>query len=582
MKIQLHATGLFLILGLFGVFAFDSAWAQAGADEAAMMRACELESSPSGYPLERRDTAVKDSWKWGAGKKHDRYEFSSRRHTKAPFVNPICETYILSRLNQQAGKGVARDRCEYIRNDLYLNDAELATSSSSSVSDSSSLSSAADSFFRSSGRSSSRDDDESSNICENEDAGEEADFACSFIDIAQRLDSGSEKKAAARRVTSFCRGVGADMTPRLRENELRAYSDRGIDVFGNGYCGPRGGGTVIIERSNSHALLNAVSGIARTLAPIGAMTYIAHLQQKNAQRQIDANARLGFPSAVMAGQMGGGGVYAGHGGMINGGGACGGMAGGCPFGACPGNCGVVVGHGGMIPGGGMLPGGGVMGGGGCGIPPYALSYAGCGAGGYAGGDMRYPAGIPGAGGYAGGFPGPYGTGGYAGGAGAGAGGFPGPYGTGDGSNGWGQGGNPYGYNGQYGQPQHWGAQNPYNSQYMSAQAQMYERYATQMARQAQETAQAAKMYQSTLKDLEAVQEKSYQSYLAYQMAQRGMGGGGGYTATQSSAAAYGGNTGIYYPPYSSGGSNFSVGAGFTYSSGAQKATNTNVPVRSNR
>jgi hypothetical protein len=209
----------------------------------------------------------------------------------------------------------------------------------------------------------------------------------------------------------------------------------------------------------------------------------------------------------------------------------------------------------VVGGTGVGYAGGVYGGGGCAIPPYAMSYAGCGA--------------TGAGGY--GYYGP--GGGY-----GSQYGLPGPYGTAGGGTGW---GGPNGYAGYQGQPSYWGTQ-PFNSQAVQAQAQMYQAQATMLARQAQQTSAAAKVYEGTLKDLQSVQDKSYQAYMAYQMAQAGYGS---YTSAAGVGGAVGGSaygtsnyygvpsSGMYYPPYTSspalvqGGSSLSLGVSANFGGG---------------
>ncbi len=625
-----------LFLSLSTVFLFQVSPANAkdyvDIEEAAIIAACGLKNPPTkGFPF-NTDGSLKSAWakeenllaEINGKTNKNAYQFNEKTMTDAKdsaFYHPLCELYILDGLRKTAetsakGKEFQKNRCEQIKNELYASDRDLAADRSGGESGASALSD-----FLDKRRSSSRE--EKDDPCSEDalsGAGETKQFACSYVQMQKDLESNADRKRFNKKLLSHCKSLGTNMTPELTPEEAESYGMIGVDAFGNA-CYPRGGNIIIKprDRSTLETVLNATVGALKIAAPIGAMTYIARLQQKNAQRSLDYNYKLGFPSIVTAGQGGGFGGWGG-GACAFGGGGCGahygglygnmyggagftGMGGGCPVGACYGNGGVVVGGGTGVP-----FAGGLYRGGGCGLPPFAHTFVACGGGGFGGGGIGgggvigggigYPGmgggfpgggvwgGMPGAGGWGGygGFPG--GWGGVGGIGGGGAGGMPGPWGTGDGSNGWGGAGGPWGTGGQ---APFWGS-DPYNSFAAEAQAQWYQAYARQMAVQAQQQAQAARAYSSTLKDLENTQRKSYQAYMAYQMAASGfgnVGGGIGGIGGGVSGPRYGigtpgpdnnfsyfgaGGGGAYYPPYmSNGGRNISFGLGVNYTSSGGRA-----------
>jgi hypothetical protein len=538
---------------------------------AAMLFACGYapEPAPRGPFIKKgSDMELHPEWRWVPEAKRAQVEFSRRRHSGAAFANPLCEAFLMRQIASSGKDAHVKDRCELIRTDLYF--AASATGSSSSrEGDSDSGLSALDAFFTESRSSTSSVEGVTvESICESASA--ESEMACAYLRFKENLEGQSAQRAAAKQLRTFCSRKGVNMN-ELDSSALESMAQSGIFPGGaGGACGPRMGG-ITIRQQNSwlDTTANLTLGLTKVLAPTLTMWDIARRQQSNARYAIDANRQLGFPSIVTAGQggFGGGGScgwgvggcgghYAGGygGGAFIGGGAYTGLGGGCPVGACYGNGGIVV-------GGGNTIGGGAWGGGTCGVPPMLPGFPGCVGGigggggiggiggigggpvfgGIGGGGAGWPPGLgvpgfgggtyfPGAGGGGGGFPG---------------GGFPGPWGTGGGGNGWG------GPGSQQGAPAHWGAQNPFNSQMVQAQAQMYSAYAAQMARQAQQSAQAARIYQSTLDDLEKVQSRSYQAWMAYQMANTGLGGFGGSGFAHGGVGAYSqaaGGVASYYPP----------------------------------
>ena len=590
-------------------------------EEAALLAACGIVSPPAGNPI--RKGQLNPGWTWGDAKLRDKYEFSKSKHAKTPFTNPVCEQYVMKKLLEQGNKNVVKDRCQYIKKELFENDLELQNGSGDTEGAFGGLSSL---LSASKTRGS---DTTAEGPCDSEDSAASTPnaFACNYLSYKEQLDGNSLNKASSREVLNYCSRLGADMRPHMTLSEYRSLSNSGVDIYGNGYCSAQArGGIVIQERENKwyDTVANMTLGMTKVLAPIASMTYSAQLQQKNAHDACAGNQALGFPCILTAGQNGGAGVgalygaqgscgacgnhYSGLNGMLYGGGAYSGYGGGCPTGACYGNGGVVVG------GTGVGYAGGMYGGGSCGLPPFAQTFAACGAGGggvFTGGCATgtcastcqtglcgggvyapfgngqyspsyyngvygpgYGAGMPGGGGYYGngynpyGGYGGYGAGGYGpGGYGAnGAAGMPGPYGTLNGNNGY---GGPNGYTGAAGQPSYWGAEQPFNAQAAQMQAQMYQAYAAQVARQAQQTAQAAKLYDQSQADAKKASDKSYQAYMAYQMAQMGYTGGasiGGYggvpVATNTNYYGAGGGGGYYYPPMQSGltgGRNLSIG-----------------------
>lgn len=577
-------------------------------EEAAFVAGCGWRSPPSGRPIEAKGGEASLRGAWNRDDVVSKYTYRSS-YEDGVYDNPACELFILQKMirtnaSDKQGRARAKARCELIRNDVYTQDSEAARDQDSS---SGGGFSALGSFFDKSNDQQADNETAIQEFCDNPE-GAQAEFACSYMRIREKLDSAVERKRTTKALMGVCRNVGADMTARLSASQYNAMVGAGVDAYGNA-CYPRGG-NVIIQQAGKNGW-DMLSDSIKILAPIGSMTYIARLQQKNARAAIDNNFALKIPTAVTAGQVGGG-FYGGHGGMIIGGGGWTGLGGGCPYGACQGNGGIVVGGGGWN-GGGFI-------GGNCGLPPFAHTYVGCGGGGIVGGG-GFQAGGPGGlqnwgqgpiiggggmwngnpgwgvgvpGGWNGGVPG-----GWNGGVGAGGvGGMPGPWGTGDGSNGWTP-GTPGTWNPgtNQGAPGYWGTGAP-NAQWADMQAKMYQAYAAQMARQAQQSAQAAKLYKNNLKDLESVQEKAYQSYMAYQMSSMGMMGGpgggfgGGFPGAGGGFQAGGpgglqnwgqgpvigggavggpcysacGGGGVYYPPYSSGGGNgLNIGFGLNYS-----------------
>lgn len=614
--------GLWVFLGASIAFAQGSD-ERVTADEAAMMIACRLENAPSRTPFSRREGTVTEKWKFTSANKAYNWEFSAKRHGGKPFENALCEQFVLSRLESQKGREAVKERCEDIKDDLFMANQEMARSGAAASTADASFGSLSD--VLSSSRRSSEDDD-----AEDSDSGpcgdtiaDEDSMACAHRLIVEELASDSRQKKAAREIAARCTRLGADMRPKLSMSQYSQMTGAGLDAYGGGMCYPSHG-PIIIEQKNQwyDTLGNVTLGLAKVLAPTLTMWDIAKRQQSNARYAIDANRALGFPVITTAGStaMGGGlgmggcgfgtggcgGFYGGHGGAFYPGAGYTGMGGGCPIGACYGNGGMVVG------GTGVPWAGGGFGGGACAVPPYLPSYMGCGAagglgggfgggigggfGGGIGGGLGGGIGFPGIGGGTfypgGGIGGGWGGGGYPGGGwgggfpGAGyggAGGMPGPYGTNGGPTGW---ESPYGPGTAAGAPQH--AANPgFNAQYMQMQAQMYQAYAAQVARQARQQASAAKLYQNTLDDMEEVQKRSYEAYMAYVMAQSGLsptglpgnlaGGGpvpgpaggavvgGGYTPGYFS----GGGGGMYYPPYSSGSNGWNVNVGVSASGGSR-------------
>jgi hypothetical protein len=549
--------------------------------EAALMAVCDFQPAPKrnatkGDIFNSEGQLKSPSW----NKNWQMWEFKASFAGKG-YRGAYCTQYLLQKLVvDQGNKAKGKDFCEDNKVDILR-----AVGGDSAVASDASFGSLGDLFSRAG----SAGDGDKRDPCDPDGMPDENRFACAYLTVKEEINSGSGEKAAAKQVMSYCRKLGADMQSITRD-QYRSLSNSGVDSFGGAYCGPYGA-VQIVERPDTLTTIgNVTLGLAKVLGPTFAMWDISKRQQANARAAIDGNRALGFPSVVTAGQGGGfgygigggacggggmggcGGHYGGNGGAFYPGAGYSGHGGGCPIGACYGNGGVVVGGG--VP---FNPG---MGGGACGVPPYAPGYVGCGGGfgggigvpGFGGG-MYYPGG--GGGAYGGGYN-PYGSGGGAG----GAGGLPGPYGTGNGGNGY----NPYGAGSPYGGPQQYGAQNPYNSQYMEAQAQMYQAYAAQVARQAKMQAAAAKTYQNTLDDLESVQKRSYQAYTAYQMAQYGYNMPGQVGGFASSGQSYSGSVPggrwsgggypvqpVYYPPYQSSGSRFSVGVGVNYSSGGSRA-----------
>jgi len=559
------------------------------AEEASLLHACTLlKNGPSGQPFDR-DGYVKESWAWvESNKRIYRAGFSTSRNY--PFTNPLCEQFNLNKISQAGGRGAVVRRCESIKTEIYLQYSELSRSGGQGQSGGASAGGFGD---LGSLLDSGSGETDMTERCE--DPTTEDSFACAYLGFRKKLDDDVGQRAAARTILNACRGYGANMSPDLSWETQNSYMNGGIDRFGGGCFGGyyNRGGPIIIKQQNKwyDTVGNVVLGLAKVGLPTYAMWDANRRHESNARAAMDYNFQLGFPSIVTAGggvggmyghggqggMGGGGGHYSGGmGGSIYGGAAYSGYGGGCPYGACYGNGGQVVG------GTGIPWAGGAYGGGMCGQAPYAPWYGGCGGGGNGG------VGFYGPGGYYGGMNNgmqgggygmyPYGSNGIYGPWSAG--GMPGPYGTAGGGTGWGPNG---GFTGYQGAPGQYGASAPFNAQTAQMQAQMYSAYAAQMARQAQQQAQAAKLYQGTLDDMEKVQEKSYQAYYAYQMAQMGMSypgmtGFGGSTLSSTGSAGMGGggyyfggyspgslnSGGVYYPPYPSNRPGLSISGSVNY------------------
>ena len=528
----------------------------------------------------------------------------------AGYKSPVCEMFVLNALGSQ-DTDLAKERCESIRDPLFIEkNANKITGSNGKEAAKPNFSMSSFAFSGSSSQGNGADV-AGEGPCDPETlptlAGDNAP-AIKFGCMSQSFREREKKdKKALQTVLLTCAQLGVNMN-EVKPETYTSLANSGLDAMGGGYCGYRGGGPIIIrrEKNNLETVLNASLGALKVLAPMYVMHKAFNKHEQTAQMAINNNYALGFPSAVYAGSGGGGwggGGCGGGGGW--GGGGCGGGNGGVIVGggggfcgggmAMPGMCGGGGGHmgpgwgggggGGYLPpggggcacitapcicgGGGGGGGGQVIGGGPCGLPPMAPWYGGCGGG---GGSMN---GGPGWGGGGNGFPGPGGTlgGGNGWGGGAGGGGvpgwgggtnmpgwgnqgngFPGPGGTLGGGNGWGSGGNnPYGYNGQFGQAPHWGAQNGQNANYAAQQAAEWERQAASMMRAAEDARRKAQLYSSVEEERSrAMNEwnmKSYKAWMAYEMS-RYQASSGYYDTAQSGR---GGVTGIYNPPYRSGG-----------------------------
>jgi hypothetical protein len=554
-------------------------------DAAALVAYCGLgpKRIPSDDPF-NRDGELKQSW---TRIEYSRFEFS-RKNAGAGYSSALCEMFILQSLSRGSnGRARFRDRCELVR-DFILAESEGGSEASASALGNFS---ALDAFFTSSGGDSYSDD----SACDDPESLDNPErFACRIMSLREVQNSPNSNKQFASAVKIQCERAGADMRRRMNHDEYASFASSGISVMG-GYCGGGGGAGVVVLQSPKKSTLETVTdgllGAMRIGLPVWSLSQASKRQHAVSLAAIDANKELGFPSAVTAGSGIAGG-YAGMGGYGYGGygvggagyghGGCGGGftggGGGCPYGYGYGN-------GGMIVGGGGFGGGGMVGGG-CGIPPYA----GGGCGGGMGGGLPGAYGMGGMPGYGagGGFPGAYGTGGAYGPGGAGGfnpygtglggynpyggggNGFPGPLGTGNGGNGWGGGNGAYGPGGMYGGPSTYGAQNPFNAQQAQQQARAMQQYAAMLQRQAQTQQASARRYEQNLEDLQKVYAKSYQSWMAYQnsasamngqsLMGTGMMGGGGYYG----GSTYMGGGGLYYPPYTSGGSGTNFNLGIQY------------------
>jgi len=503
-----------------------------------------------------------------------------RSFAGSSFQNSMCEMFLLEQLRKD-NNGLAkfRDRCEAIRADLLeeLNGDESGSSNVGNFS-------ASQAFFGSSSSSSGGFDSASSCVDADVMSGNER-FACRVLALRDIESSPNTLKDYAKKIMADCKKAGADMRRRMSRAEYNSYANSGVSYMG-GYCGAPGGGVVVVQQQNKwyDTLANTALGLTKVIAPLWVMNDANKRANQTAQMALTYNKELGFPSGSYSGTGVGG-----MGGYGYGGGGYGytGHGGACPYGQCGGNGGIIVG-GGM---GGVI-GGGVGGpiGGTCGVPPYApwaQNYGGCGVGGGGiGGGIGGGVGAPGFGGnpwlnggaagrypgsvYTGGSPGFYGPGGMGlGGAGA-VGGMPGPFGTLNGGNGWGGAGanmGQWGPGGLYGQtPFYGGAAGGYDAQQATLMAQQMQAYAQSIQRQADLAAKAQSRYKEDLDALYKTYGKSYQSYMAAQTASSGLSGLGGMTGmTGMGMGAYGassygvGGGGVYYPPYSSGGSNFSLG-----------------------
>ncbi len=541
-------------------------------DNAAIIGECGWAGRlPSSAPFENNGD-LRGSWSILTLSK---YEWR-RNYGGKPYVNALCERFLLAQIRKDNnGLSKFKDRCEEIKDDLY--DAIGGDDGNSNVGQFSSAD-----FFGSSGGG----DDFSSNHCDDVDSLQMHErFGCRVLQVRDTTGSANALKTFAKQILKECEKAGADMRKRMSYSQYDSYSQGGLHYMG-GACGAPGGPIVIQQQNKWYdTLANTVLGLTKTIGPLWVMNDAHKRQASNARLAIENNTALGFPSAVTAGSQGwgygqggygygAGGYGGGYGGYYGGGGyGYTGHGGSCGVGYCPGNGG--FGGGPWGAGGGYGGGGGRIGG-----NPWM------GAGGIGGG--RGTAGMPGPYGTAGGgngWGGPGGAGGY-GGLGSGIGGMPGPYGTAAGGNGWqspnGYMGNGVGYNGlpygnQYGQ---WGpggqyGQTPFygsGASQMSAQqaammAQQMQQYAQMVQRQASTAQKAQQRYQQDLSNLNKQYGKSYQSYMAAQMAASGLNGingggaGGGY---YSSGAYQTQGSGYYYPPYSSasGGSQFSLGINY--------------------
>lgn len=557
------------ILGSSGAYAIRSQIT--AAEDAAMLTACGYETGGgqlTGSPFRRDKKAdekvVKDAWKWsGNNTRVTSLEFNSQRHKDEPYSgNALCERYLIMRLAERGDRNLAKTRCEKIRNPLHQDYSDSRSGSSFTT-----LTALRAGELQ-------RKDDSYATPCTDPD--DEDMFACAYDDFATQIMDTGDQRRAAQEIQGFCTAQGADMRSRLDDKNAERRAEAGIDIHGGSNCG-RSNGPIIIQQKEGivRSVLNTFLGTAKLAGPLFVMAYANHNQNQSFQRMAALNAGLGYPTT-----MGTGYPFGGYG---PGGGGCGmgypGMGSPCGYGYGYGNGGVIVGGG----------GGGV-----CGVPPYApwasMYPGGCGGGGGMGigvgvgigGGMggMYGGGMMGGGGVPWGMPGGslgggMGMGGYGmmpgmGGMGYGAmgapygmygggmGGMPGPYGTLAGNNGWGGGGfgGAYGPGGMYGGAPFGGGASPFNANMISAQAQMYSQYAAQIAKQAQQSSQYAKLYNNQLKDLQQVQDKTYQSYMAYMQASSGLGGGlGGFSGGGSFyGSGYGGGgypPMSYYPPYSS-------------------------------
>ena len=626
------------------------------AQEAGLIAACGLEQAPGGTPF-NRDKSLKDSWNWEKEKdgKLKNFQFSTRRHAKKGVENPVCEQYVMAKLYSRSGKGAVVDRCQNVRDQIFLWNQDMNQGQAGDSSPDTSLS-ALGSFWSSSSSGSSGESARDEK-CLGEDTADADKFACAYLDYKDNLDSDSTKKAAVKQLIGYCVKLGANMTPsKDAYKQYQAMANSGMDIYGNGFCGGSGrgyaGGPIIVQQQEStlKTVTNGILGALKIGLPVAAMWDANRRENSNARLAIGYNHDLGFPSAVTSGQGGGVGYGYGGGGYGYGGGGYGygggggygyggvpmgytGMGGACPYGNCYGN-------------GGISLGGNIgFGSGACGVPPYVSTYTGCGGGvgigggfgggmggggipigvgggGFGGGGIPIgvggggynpyamggggiPIGVGGGGGYnpyamgnggggynpyaignGGGGYNPYGMGNGGGGynpyAGGGA-GLPGPYGTANGGNGWPNGSmGPNGYNGNggngyygpgsnLGQGSWGGGSAPFNAAAVNAQAQMYQAYAAQMARQATQIKQAATEYQNTLSDMQQVQDRSYQAWTAYQMAQNGLGGSGtSYSGGSVSGQQFGyAPTYSYSPGYSSvpvsgSGTNISFGLNYNH------------------
>ncbi len=570
-------------------------------DRAAIIAQCGWTGRlPRGNPFERGGSlslAWQDSYL-------DINKFQwSRSFANSDYRNSLCEMFLLQNLRRD-NNGLAkfRDRCEAIR-ETVLEEVAGSGNDSSQVGNFSAL----DAFF---GSSSGGDGGGGEQSCDDVDvmSGNER-FACRVLAVRETVDSPNALKGFAKSILKECEKAGADMRRRMSQSQYNSYASSGVHFMGGQCGGGGGGGVVVIQQQNKwyDTLANTTLGLTKVIAPLWVMNDANKRANQTAQMALSYNKELGFPSGSYSGS-GIGGMYGSGGGYGYGGGGYGytGHGGACPYGQCGGNGGIIVGGGGGFYGPGMgggFGGGGVMGGT-CGVPPYAPwsgQFGGCGGGGmiggglgggfgggmgggtggsYAGGNPwlnggaagRYPGSV-----YSGGTPGFYGPGGAGGGwggngLGSGVGGMPGPFGSLNGGNGWGGNGanmGQWGPGGLYGQTPFYGSgAGGYDAQQATLMAQQMQQYAQAIQRQADEAAKAQSRYKADLDALYKTYGKSYQSYMAAQTASSGLSGlgsiggmGMGYGSSGYGAGGsyMGGNTGIYYPPYSSGGSNLSLG-----------------------
>jgi hypothetical protein len=502
----------------------------------------------------------------------------NRSFSHSSYRNAMCEMFLLEQVRRDAnGLSKFRDRCESIREDL-LSELGNDDSGQSNIGNFS----ASQAFFGGSSGGGSAFDGSSSQCDDADVASGNTRFACRVLTLRDIESSPNTLKDYAKKIMADCKKAGADMRRRMTQSEYNSYASSGVHYMG-GMCGGVGGGVVVLQQQNKwyDTLANTALGLTKVIAPMWVMNDANKRANQTAQMALKFNKELGFPSGQYSGTGVGMGMGYGYGG---GGFGYTGHGGACPFGYCGGNGGVIVGGGLYGPGAGYGYGNGVLGGT-CGVPPYAPwsgAYGGCGS------SVGYNGGVSGnpwlTGGAAGRYPGSVFTGGTPGfynGAGFGATGntfgMPGALGTLNGGNGWGGVGanmGQWGPGGTYGQTAFYGSgANPYYTQQANLMQQQMMEYAQASQRRVDQAQKSQARYGQDLDALSRTYSKSFQSYSAAQNATAGAmmmnqgygyGSGYGYGAYgygygQGGYYNNGGMGGIYYPPYSSGGSNFSLG-----------------------